>query len=212
MTRAAIRAGLAALLAGAGLLGLAACDGGSAAPARDHSASAAARVATGGGYGPSTTPSADRSGYGGAAQDDPRREPVRLVHGKPMWAANRRHTADENAQYQFSRDGADFGASSVDDFVTKVHAFVDHPPADADTLTRRNGDKLIYEAKTNVFAVVTRDGAPRAMFKPRDGAAYWDEQKARAAEDAHGDGEGGNGYHRPSHSHGGSDRRGDDEG
>jgi pyocin large subunit-like protein len=101
-----------------------------------------------------------------------------------MWAANRRHSADENAEYQFNRDGADFGAKSVDDFVTKVHAFVDHPPADAATLVRSNGDKLIYDSKSNVFAVVTKDGAPRTMFKPRDGAAYWDEQKAREADKA----------------------------
>jgi pyocin large subunit-like protein len=215
MTKAVIRAGLAALLGGAGLLALAACDGGSAAPARDHAASADVRAAsTGGGYGPSTA-SADRGRYGGAPAEDPRREPVRLVHGKPMWAANRRHSADENAEYQFNRDGADFGAKSVDDFVTKVHAFVDHPPADAATLERRNGDKLIYEAKTNVFAVVTRDGAPRAMFKPRDGAAYWDEQKARVAEEANGGGNGsrGDGYHRRYHARNGSDRGGqDDEG
>jgi pyocin large subunit-like protein len=181
MNRHDLRAGVAALLGTAGLLALAACDGGSATPARDHSASVGAPTgasySSGGGAAP-----ADRSGGADSYRDDPRREPVRLVHGKPMWAANRRHSADDNAQYQFDRDGADFGAKSVDDFVAKVHAFVDHPPADAQTLVRNNGDKLIYEAKDNVFAVVTKDGAPRTMFKPRDGAAYWDQQKERVAE------------------------------
>ena len=117
-----------------------------------------------------------------------------MVHGKPIWAANRRHSADENAQYQFNRDGADFGARSVDDFVTKVHAFVDHPPASAASLVRSNGDKLIYDSKSNVFAVVSKDGAPRTMFKPRDGAAYWDEQKSREAERAKDGGSNGGGY------------------
>ena len=132
-----------------------------------------------------------RAGAGyGPDREDLRREPVRLVHGKPVWAANRRHSADENAQYQFDRDGADFGAKSVDDFIAKVHAFVDHPPAGAATLVRANGDKLIYDAKSNVFAVVTKDGAPRTMFKPRDGAAYWDEQKARVADEARSGGQG----------------------
>jgi pyocin large subunit-like protein len=128
-----------------------------------------------------------------------------------MWASNRRHTADENAEYQFNRDGPDFGAKSVDDFVTKVHAFVDRPPASALTLTRNNGDKLIYDPKSNVFAVVSKDGAPRTMFKPRDGGAYWDEQKQRAADQAKDGGQDGGGYHR-SYRARSSDRGNDDQG
>ena len=31
----------------------------------------------------------------------------------------------------------------------------------------------------NIFAVATKDGVPRAMFKPDQGPAYWDVQKAR---------------------------------
>ncbi len=105
-----------------------------------------------------------------------------MVAGKPIWAANRRHSAVENAQYQFARNGVDFGAHTESDYVTKVHAFVDHPPATAQTVDRGNGDRLIYDPKSNTFAVVSRDGAPRTMFKPRDGAAYWTEQKQRESE------------------------------
>ena len=32
----------------------------------------------------------------------------------------------------------------------------------------------------SAFAVIARDGTPRTMFKPDDGAAYWAEQKAKA--------------------------------
>jgi pyocin large subunit-like protein len=46
-------------------------------------------------------------------------------------------------------------------------------------MARSNGDALLYDAKTNTFAVVTKAGAPRTMFKPRDGAAYWEQQVAR---------------------------------
>jgi pyocin large subunit-like protein len=99
-----------------------------------------------------------------------------------MWAANRKHTAGENAQYQFTKNGQDFGAQSESDYVSKVHAFVDSPPGDAQTIDRANGDRLIYAAKTNTFAVVSRDGAPRTMFKPRDGTSYWTLQKQREAE------------------------------
>ena len=121
--------------------------------------------------------------YGGSlASTDPRDQPVPQVDGKPMWAANRKHTAEENAQYQFAKNGGDFGAKSETDYVRKAHSFVERPPGSAETLERSNGDKLIYDPGGNVFAVVTKDGAPRTMFKPRDGATYWAQQKAREAD------------------------------
>jgi pyocin large subunit-like protein len=101
-----------------------------------------------------------------------------------VWAANKKHTAEENAQYQFTKNGNDFKAASEGDYVAKAHAFVEHPPAGVETIDRSNGDRLIYDAKANVFAVVNKDGAPRTMFKPRDGAAYWAQQKTREAERA----------------------------
>ena len=104
-----------------------------------------------------------------------------------MWAANRTHSAEENAQYQFTKNGGDFGAASEADYVTKVHAFVDRPPADVETIDRRNGDRLIYDPKDNTFAVVSRAGAPRTMFKPRDGASYWSQQKEREQQRAKSD-------------------------
>ncbi|GGL16691.1 hypothetical protein [Caulobacter rhizosphaerae] len=167
-------------LAATGLaLGLAACDGGASAvkaPKAGDVASAA-------------QPASDREApsYGGGAYDsapvrpDPRDAPVRKVAGKPMWAANRTRTAEENAQRGFERYGADFAAADVDDYVRKTHAFVAHPPAGAETLTRANGDTLIYDPKANIFAVVTKTGAPRTMFKPDDGATYWATQKTGQA-------------------------------
>ncbi|HEY5008946.1 MAG TPA: hypothetical protein VII42_13140 [Caulobacteraceae bacterium] len=99
-------AGMAALLAGAALV-LGGCDGGSATAARDHTASPAAADTTVADNGHSVMNARDNGDS--ADRDDARREPVALVDGKPMWAANRRHTAQENANYQFQRDGADFG-------------------------------------------------------------------------------------------------------
>ena len=190
MGRGYERVGVFAALSGAALLALAACDRGPASiPARDHSASLGGSSPTAA-VGSGEADRADADLRVATTRDDPRSAPVPLVDGKPMWAANRRHTAEENARYQFARDGADFGAHDVDDFVAKAHAFVDRPPSDVQTLTRENGDRLLYDPKANVFAVVSREGAPRTMFKPRDGAAYWTEQKQRAAEDASNDGGG----------------------
>ncbi len=155
-------------------LGLSACGGHpSAVPAKD----------TANAGGPAS--SGMVAGSGGDRTDS---APVRQVNGKPVWAANKRHSAEDNAQYQFGKNGADFAAASEDDYVTKVHAFIDNPPAGAETINRKNGDRLIYDAKANVFAVVTKEGAPRTMFKPRDGAAYWAQQKTRETERSRGGG------------------------
>jgi len=206
------RAGWSAFLACAATLGLAACNGGPASsPPHDQATNEGGRVASapyGGGSGANDS-GATRASYA----PDPRRERVPLVEGKPMWAANRLHTAQENAQYQFERDGTDFGAGSVEDFVSKVHAFVDKPPADVLTLTRANGDRLLYDQHGNVFAVVTKDGAPRTMFKPRDGEAYWEVQKQRVAAEANGSSDsyranGDRSYGRKGSGAGGSDDQG----
>ncbi len=107
------------------------------------------------------------------------RPPVPSFHGEPMWSDSRKYTAQENATYHFQRAGADLGAKTLDEFLTKVHHFVDHPPKDVQVITRSNGDRLLYDAKDNLFAVARADGAPRTIFKPTTGAAYWDEQKTK---------------------------------
>ncbi len=102
--------------------------------------------------------------------------------GKPLWAANKKHTAQENADYQFAKNGKDFDAKTETDYVDEAHAFVDSPPAGVQKIERSNGDALLYDAKSNTFAVVAKTGAPRTMFKPRDGLAYWKQQQQREAE------------------------------
>jgi len=127
--------------------------------------------------------SAEAPARGGDAAPavDHRKDPVKLLDGKPAWAASRRYSAEESARHAFDRNGEAFGAKSLEDYVGKAHAFVEHPPKGAETLTRANGDTLFYDAKANVFAVADKAGAPRTMFKPDDGAAYWQEQKDREA-------------------------------
>jgi len=112
---------------------------------------------------------------------DHRQEPVRRLDGKPIWAASRSRSAEESARSAFDRNGQAFAARDFDDYVRKAHAFVEHPPKGVETLTRQNGDTLFYDAKANVFAVADKAGAPRTMFKPDEGAAYWQEQKDREA-------------------------------
>jgi pyocin large subunit-like protein len=158
-------------------LALAGCDGKSSAVASRGVGPAASTAYADGGQ---------------ARAKDPRDLPVPQIDGKPLWAANRTHTAEENAEYQFAKNGGDFGAKSETDYVTKVHAFIEKPPHDVQTLDRPNGDKLMYDPRANTFAVVARNGAPRTMFKPRGGASYWSQQKDRESKRSKAGQDGGN--------------------
>jgi hypothetical protein len=188
-TTGLVRAGLLAFAASVALAGCSRGDGQSAAGA---SAPGLADRAYAG----------DRGGRGGGGDGYGEREdrgPVPLFHGEPMWSENRAHSAKENAEYHFERAGGDLGAKTLDDFLTKVHRFGDHPPPGTLKLTRTNGDKLLYDPKANLFAVFTREGAPRTVFKPNDGMSYWTEQKQRLAR-------GDDGYRRRSYGGGEGER------
>ena len=176
-----------------GLAALTACTEPADAPARDHAAVSA----------PVETASADadsresrraerrerRAERDEAAGPDPRDEPTPLRNGQPLWSATRRLGSQENADRAFARHGADFGAKDVGAYVDSAHAFLRDPPSDVLTLTRaRNGDKLYYAPKANIFAVAREDGAPRTYFKPEEGMAYWREQEQREVASASGEG------------------------
>jgi pyocin large subunit-like protein len=159
---------------------LSACDNGPSAVkqggAQVATASAPERSYSSGGSGGDS---------GDAPKVDHRKDVVAAAQdGKPVWAPSKRFSAEEGAEKQFERDGAAFNAKTVDQFVQKAHAFVGHPPKGTLTLTRKNGDTLFYDPKGNVFAVASKEGAPRTMFKPDDGMAYWEKQKDREAKQA----------------------------
>ncbi len=144
----------------AALLGLAGCgNGGSAVETRERETQGVEATLT-------SAPSEARE----AAQEKIR----------PALTANRQETVDAKITRLFERNGADFGAETAEAYLARVQAFTSRPPAGTDRVERPNGDVLLYQASTNTFAVVSRDGVPKTMFKPRDGAAYWAEQKAAA--------------------------------
>jgi len=155
---------------------LSACDNGPSAVSKQAAGNQMATANA-----PDRSYGSDRS-FGDAPKVDHRKDVVAAADdGKPVWAPSRRNSAEEGAQRAFERNGEAFGAHSLDQFVTKAHAFVGHPPKGTLTLTRKNGDTLFYDPKGNVFAVANKDGAPRTMFKPDEGMAYWEKQKDREA-------------------------------
>ncbi|QTN19739.1 S-type pyocin family protein [Brevundimonas sp. AJA228-03] len=151
-------------MASLALLGLAACgNGASAVETRDRAAEVTeARLTAVTGASSDEVATTERSGE------------------RTVLTANRRETVDAKMQRLYERNGSDFDATSAEDFLAKVTAFTSQPPSGVETVTRPNGDTLMYQASTNTFAVVARNGSPRTMFKPEDGPAYWAEQKAAA--------------------------------
>ena len=159
--RMQVTAALAAMVLAATVLALAGCDnGGSAVVTRERSAAEPVGL------------------LAAEAVEDTVDAPVKAA--KPPVTANRRETADAKVQRLYERNGAAFGAKSADDYLQKVRAFTEETPKGTETVKRPNGDTLFYQASTNTFAVVDRNGVPRTMFKPDDGPTYWAEQKERA--------------------------------
>ena len=171
-TRGVVACGLALIL-------LAACERSSAVATRPEGGDRRSLYET---SGPTDAASDGGSGAKSYYQADTRSQtPARQINGKAIWSSSKKGSAEENAERSFARNGEDFGAQDLDSYIKTAQSFVGNPPAGAQTLKRENRDVLIYDAKANIFAVATKDGVPRAMFKPDQGAAYWDIQKAREA-------------------------------
>ena len=150
-------------MAGLMMLALAGCgDGGSAVETRDREAKGETATTT------------------RAAVSSDRQDARETGGTTPALTANRRESIDEKVVRLFERNGADFGARTPQDYLRKVRAFTGSPPAGTERVERANGDLLLYQASTNTFAVLSREGVPKTMFKPDSGAAYWAEQKERA--------------------------------
>ncbi len=56
--------------------------------------------------------------------------------------------------------------SSKHGLSSHAQQFLHHPPPNARTRTRLNGDVVVFEPSTNRFGVRTADGAPRTLFVP----------------------------------------------
>jgi hypothetical protein len=74
----------------------------------------------------------------------------------------------------FERHGAEFGAKTAKAYLRQAQSFVRREGLDS--VTRSNGDRLLYDAAKNEFAAVAKDGTIRTYFKPKRGAEYWLDQ------------------------------------
>ncbi|OCG21472.1 hypothetical protein A9G22_09630 [Gilliamella sp. App2-1] len=51
-------------------------------------------------------------------------------------------------------------------YVDATHNFVNNPPLGTLKIIRKNGDTVLYNPQSNIFAVKNADGTPKTMFKP----------------------------------------------
>ena len=91
-----------------------------------------------------------------------------------IWTEKKGAQPVENAYEHWGKHSGEFPElNNSKDYVNKAHDFVRTPPSSALIKERPNGDILIYDEASNIFAVKRADGTPRTMFKPSQGIEYW---------------------------------------
>lgn len=97
---------------------------------------------------------------------------------KQIWTSTSQLTSVSNAFEHWKRHRKDFPEyQNAKQYVRAATNFLNTPPPGALVKRRSNGDTLVYDPKTNVFGVKSSSGAPRTMFRPKDGMRYWEKQR-----------------------------------
>ena len=93
------------------------------------------------------------------------------------WSSTQTLSAPQNAINHWSKHSSEFPEfTNAGQYTDAAQAFVSSPPPGTLSKSRANGDTLLYDPASNTFAVGTANGAPRTMFRPSTGAAYWSRQ------------------------------------
>ena len=101
----------------------------------------------------------------------------KFVPKGPLWTSTKSKSAVENAFGHWKKHKSEFPEfQNSKQYVEGTKKFLNSPPKGALTKTRSNGDILIFDPKTNTLGVKDAAGAPRTMFRPKDGIDYWNKQ------------------------------------
>lgn len=87
-----------------------------------------------------------------------------------IWTSTGSKTSVENAFLHWKKHAEEFPEyrNSLQ-YVQGARRFVKNPPNGTLTKMRANGDTLLYDPRTNTFAVKAANGSPRTMFRPAGG-------------------------------------------
>jgi hypothetical protein len=122
---------------------------------------------------------AEEAGLGGRIEEESAFDKASDVESKQAqlgWSATKKLYSEQNAAKHAEDHAVEFPEIPKGGYVEAAQKFVIHPPAGILTKTRPNGDTLLYDPATNTFAVRAPNGAPRTMFRPKDGMNYWNKQ------------------------------------
>lgn len=88
------------------------------------------------------------------------------------WTSTNKRVPNTNLAEYWSKHSKEFPElKSQNVYYRHAQKFVNDPPRGTLNKTRKNDDTVLYNPKTNTFAVKTKDGAPRTIFKP-DASTY----------------------------------------
>ena len=103
--------------------------------------------------------------------------PAFATNNQDKWSSTRNLTSEQNASNHWDKHGKEFpGIRTKDEYVQRANEFVTNPPEGTLTRVRASGEIVYYEPKTNTFAVKNVNGAPKTMFKPKNGIIYFNRQ------------------------------------
>ncbi|RON01519.1 adhesin [Pseudomonas brassicacearum] len=99
------------------------------------------------------------------------------VGSNPIWSSTSNKSAVENAFGHWDKHKGEFPElQNSKQYVEQAKDFLINSPGGTLTKTNSRGDTLKYDPNTNTFGVLGQDGAPRTMFRPKDGINYWNRQ------------------------------------
>jgi len=123
------------------------------------------------------SPPSSQSTY---TQQQPNNNPTRQTNSGTH-TADQLHWGNPNTLADhFQRHGADFYASSPEDYAWQAHAFY-LAREDHQVKTDLEGDGVIrvYDEVTNAFGAYNADGTTKTYFKPDNGQGYFDRQPGK---------------------------------
>ena len=77
----------------------------------------------------------------------------------------------------FERHGADFGATSAEDYASQASGFLQRAQAEGlPTKIDSSGTIRVYEPASNTFGSYNPNGTTKTFYKPSTGSNYWQRQ------------------------------------
>ena len=91
-----------------------------------------------------------------------------------LWSLGSVGNAAKNALGHWQKHRSDFPQlTNAVQYMRFAKTFLHSPPAGTFTKIRANGDILRYNQQTNIYGVMTSNGTPKTLFKPKEGTKYW---------------------------------------